>query len=71
MGHPPLDSLACLCVPPHLTNDGREISGVYFFGGNGRTLSSSALSYSTKFSKELWATSCDLFLELQHISKGI
>lgn len=42
-----------------------EISGVYFFGGNGRTANSSALSYETKLAKELWATSCDLFLELQ------
>lgn len=40
-----------------------EISGVYFFGGNGRTLDSSELSYNTKLSKELWATSCDLFQE--------
>ncbi|KAI8567527.1 hypothetical protein RHMOL_Rhmol02G0129700 [Rhododendron molle] len=42
-----------------------EISGVYFFGGNGRTVSSSARSYETKLAKELWATSCDLFRELQ------
>ncbi|XP_059662082.1 short-chain dehydrogenase TIC 32, chloroplastic-like isoform X2 [Cornus florida] len=40
-------------------------SGVYFFGGNGRTIKSSALSYDTKLSKELWATSCNLFFELQ------
>uniref|UniRef100_A0A5B7BX11 Dehydrogenase/reductase SDR family member on chromosome X n=1 Tax=Davidia involucrata TaxID=16924 RepID=A0A5B7BX11_DAVIN len=46
-----------------------ETSGVYFFGGNGRTLNSSALSYNTKLSEELWATSCDLFLELQLSSK--
>ncbi|CAL5436819.1 unnamed protein product [Camellia sinensis] len=43
----------------------KEISGVYFFGGNGRTVNSSALSYDTKLAKELWDTSCDLFLELQ------
>ncbi|KAL6954562.1 hypothetical protein U1Q18_046273 [Sarracenia purpurea var. burkii] len=42
-----------------------EISGVYFFGGNGRTINSSALSYNTKLAKELWATSCDLFQELE------
>ncbi|KAL3522637.1 hypothetical protein ACH5RR_015471 [Cinchona calisaya] len=42
-----------------------EITGVYFFGGNGGTIKSSALSYSTKLSKDLWATSCDIFLELQ------
>ncbi|PSR93465.1 Dehydrogenase/reductase SDR family member on chromosome X like [Actinidia chinensis var. chinensis] len=46
-----------------------EISGVYFFGGNGRTVNSSALSYNTKFGKKLWATSCDLFRELQLTSK--
>lgn len=43
----------------------QEISGVYFFGGNGRTANSSARSYETNLAKELWATSCDLFLELQ------
>ncbi|KAI8573865.1 hypothetical protein RHMOL_Rhmol01G0308700 [Rhododendron molle] len=42
-----------------------EISGVHFFGGNGRTVSSSARSYETKLAKELWETSCDLFRELQ------
>ncbi|KAE9452646.1 hypothetical protein C3L33_15453, partial [Rhododendron williamsianum] len=42
-----------------------EVSGVYFFGGNGRTVSSSARSYETKLAKDLWATSCDLFRELQ------
>ncbi|XP_071922080.1 uncharacterized protein [Coffea arabica] len=47
-----------------------EITGVYFFGGNGGTIRSSALSYSTKLSKDLWATSCDIFLELQLASTG-
>ncbi|GAV77358.1 adh_short domain-containing protein [Cephalotus follicularis] len=42
-----------------------EISGVYFFGGKGRTINSSALSYNTKLAKELWTTSCDLFSESQ------
>ncbi|XAR70515.1 NADP-retinol dehydrogenase [Bertholletia excelsa] len=46
-----------------------EMSGVYFFGGNGRTVRSSALSYDTKLAKELWATSCDLFQELQLVIK--
>lgn len=43
----------------------QEKSGVYFFGGNERTIKSSALSYSTKLSKDLWATSCDIFLQSQ------
>ncbi|KAJ0914697.1 putative NADP-retinol dehydrogenase [Helianthus annuus] len=38
-----------------------ETSGLYFFGGNGRTVDSSALSYNIKLSRELWATSCDIF----------
>ncbi|KAI7749899.1 hypothetical protein M8C21_014072 [Ambrosia artemisiifolia] len=40
-----------------------ETSGLYFFGGNGRTVDSSALSYDIKLSRELWATSCNLFQE--------
>ncbi|KAL0328946.1 UNVERIFIED_CONTAM: Short-chain dehydrogenase, chloroplastic [Sesamum calycinum] len=42
-----------------------EVSGVYFFGGNGRSLNSSPLSYDANLAKELWATSCNLFEELQ------
>ncbi|GAA0154709.1 dehydrogenase [Lithospermum erythrorhizon] len=42
-----------------------EVSGVYFFGGNGRTINSSALSYDPKLSKDLWATSNEIFRELQ------
>ncbi|KAL4588722.1 hypothetical protein LXL04_001617 [Taraxacum kok-saghyz] len=38
-----------------------ETSGLYFFGGSGRTVGSSALSYNLKLSKELWDTSCGLF----------
>ncbi|CAI9286859.1 unnamed protein product [Lactuca saligna] len=38
-----------------------ETSGLYFFGGNGRTVESSALSYNMKLSRELWETSCDIF----------
>ncbi|XP_076910984.1 uncharacterized protein LOC143568812 [Bidens hawaiensis] len=38
-----------------------EASGLYFFGGDGRTVDSSALSYNLKLSRELWATSCDMF----------
>ncbi|CAA3029450.1 dehydrogenase/reductase SDR family member on chromosome X isoform X1 [Olea europaea var. sylvestris] len=46
-----------------------EISGVYFFGGNGRTLNSSALSYDVGLSKDLWDTSCNLFRELHRAAK--
>ncbi|XP_051135613.1 uncharacterized protein LOC127254518 [Andrographis paniculata] len=45
-----------------------EVSGVYFFGGNGRTLNSSPLSYNANLAKELWTTSCNLFEELQMAS---
>ncbi|EPS68013.1 hypothetical protein M569_06758 [Genlisea aurea] len=40
-----------------------EVSGVYFFGGDGRTLKSSPMSYDTKFGGELWRTSCDLMAD--------
>ncbi|KAI3525415.1 hypothetical protein L1887_04192 [Cichorium endivia] len=40
-----------------------ETSGLYFFGGNGRTVNSSALSYNLKLSRELWDTSCGIFQE--------
>ncbi|KAK9929828.1 hypothetical protein M0R45_026906 [Rubus argutus] len=42
-----------------------ETSGVYFFGGKGRTVCSSMLSYDAKLAKELWNTSSDLLLESQ------
>ncbi|XP_073303697.1 uncharacterized protein [Primulina huaijiensis] len=42
-----------------------EISGVYFFGGSGCCLKSSALSHNVKLAEDLWVTSCDLFQELQ------
>lgn len=42
-----------------------EVSGVYFFGGNGKTINSSAHSYDPKQSKDLWATSTEIFQELQ------
>ncbi|KAK2632651.1 hypothetical protein EUGRSUZ_L01276 [Eucalyptus grandis] len=48
-----------------------EISGVYFFGGKGRTINSSSVSYDTGLARELWATSCDLFLEAQSSAKSI
>ncbi|XP_060201143.1 uncharacterized protein LOC132629800 isoform X2 [Lycium barbarum] len=42
-----------------------ETSGVYFFGGNGRTLRSSRLSYNSKLAKDLWDDSSQIFLERQ------
>ncbi|KAL3615165.1 hypothetical protein CASFOL_040826 [Castilleja foliolosa] len=38
-----------------------DVSGVYFFGGNGRCLNSSGLSYDAKLANDLWVTSCNLF----------
>ncbi|XP_052298328.1 uncharacterized protein LOC102614094 isoform X7 [Citrus sinensis] len=42
-----------------------ETSGVYFFGGKGRTVNSSALSFNSKLAGELWTTSCNLFINSQ------
>lgn len=39
-----------------------EISGEYFFGGRGRTLSSSVISYDTKLAERLWNSSSNMFL---------
>ncbi|XP_022146356.1 dehydrogenase/reductase SDR family member on chromosome X-like [Momordica charantia] len=47
-----------------------ETSGVYFFGGKGRTVKSSARSYNTKVAEELWATSFNLFLKSQLATEG-
>ncbi|KAJ4842122.1 hypothetical protein Tsubulata_029596 [Turnera subulata] len=47
-----------------------EISGIYFFGGKGRTINSSAFSYNIKVAEKLWTTSWDLFQELEHASRG-
>ncbi|XP_015086455.1 dehydrogenase/reductase SDR family member on chromosome X [Solanum pennellii] len=46
-----------------------ETSGVYFFGGNGRTLRSSRLSYNSKLAKDLWDASSQIFLERQLTSQ--
>lgn len=46
-----------------------ETSGVYFFGGNGRTLRSSQLSYNSKLAKDLWDASSQIFLERQLASR--
>ncbi|KAI4307132.1 hypothetical protein L6164_030351 [Bauhinia variegata] len=37
-----------------------EASGVYFFGGKGGTINSSALSRNTKLAHRLWETTCNL-----------
>ncbi|XVF62372.1 hypothetical protein PTKIN_Ptkin09bG0002700 [Pterospermum kingtungense] len=46
-----------------------EISGVYFFGGEGRILNSSVLTHNAKFATELWTISSNLFLEASLASK--
>ncbi|XP_048439671.1 dehydrogenase/reductase SDR family member on chromosome X-like isoform X1 [Pyrus x bretschneideri] len=46
-----------------------ETSGVYYFGGKGRTVDSSVLSYNAKLGEELWDASTHLFLESQLASK--
>ncbi|XP_058074224.1 uncharacterized protein LOC131222976 isoform X2 [Magnolia sinica] len=43
----------------------REASGQYFFGGKGRTMKSSPLSYDAKLAEKLWASSCELLREAQ------
>ncbi|KAL0823564.1 hypothetical protein Bca101_047241 [Brassica carinata] len=42
-----------------------ETSGVYYFGGKGRTIKSSKASRDPKLGKQLWETSCGLFDQLQ------
>ncbi|XP_057528584.1 short-chain dehydrogenase TIC 32, chloroplastic-like isoform X1 [Amaranthus tricolor] len=46
-----------------------EISGMYFFGGNGRTIRSSPLSYDLMLAKRLWWISSEIFLEMKHKSE--
>ncbi|XWS53460.1 hypothetical protein CRYUN_Cryun10bG0003400 [Craigia yunnanensis] len=46
-----------------------EASGEYFFGGEGRTVSSSMLSKNAKLAKELWTVTYKLFLEASLASK--
>lgn len=48
-----------------------ETSGVYFFGGKGNTISSSALSYDSKLAEKLWKSSSDLLLDLKLYSNKI
>lgn len=40
-------------------------SGMYFFGGRGRMLKSSPMSYDGELAERLWRKSCDLFVELK------
>ncbi|XVE82342.1 hypothetical protein DITRI_Ditri15bG0140700 [Diplodiscus trichospermus] len=40
-----------------------ETSGVYFFGGEGRTVNSSVLSHNAKLANELWTVSENLFVD--------
>lgn len=42
-----------------------DASGAYFFGGRGRTIRSSKLSYNAQLGKNLWSRSMMLFEELQ------
>ncbi|EEF51832.1 short-chain dehydrogenase, putative [Ricinus communis] len=46
-----------------------ETSAVYFFGGKGRILKSSALSRDISLAEKLWTTSCDIFENLKLNSK--
>ncbi|KAL6599340.1 hypothetical protein ACP70R_045834 [Stipagrostis hirtigluma subsp. patula] len=48
-----------------------EASGKYFFGGKGRTIRSSWLSYDTGVAKKLWEESSELFQELQHRKRDL
>ncbi|KAM7261157.1 hypothetical protein ACFE04_026632 [Oxalis oulophora] len=42
-----------------------EISGLYFFGGKGRVINSSKLSYDPKHAEQLWTTSSDLLQQMK------
>ncbi|XP_031274736.1 dehydrogenase/reductase SDR family member on chromosome X-like isoform X2 [Pistacia vera] len=48
-----------------------ETSGVYFFGGKGRTVNSSAQSYNSRLAEELWTTSCHLYEEYERACKEL
>ncbi|XP_043707160.1 short-chain dehydrogenase TIC 32 A, chloroplastic-like isoform X2 [Telopea speciosissima] len=48
-----------------------ESSGEYFFGGRGRTVNSSKLSYDRELAEKLWTSSYKLFIESQLVSKDI
>ncbi|GAB2291319.1 hypothetical protein Dimus_025577 [Dionaea muscipula] len=42
-----------------------DASGLYFYGGKGRTIDPSALSLDPRLAERLWTASSDLFLELK------
>ncbi|KAE8685787.1 Detected protein of confused Function [Hibiscus syriacus] len=46
-----------------------EVSGVYFFGGEGRCVDPSRLSHNAKLAKTLWDISDNLFMEVSLASK--
>ncbi|KAJ4974048.1 hypothetical protein NE237_007222 [Protea cynaroides] len=48
-----------------------EASGEYFFGGRGRTVKSSKLSYDRELAEKLWTSSYKLFIESQLVSKDV
>lgn len=50
-----------MCVCSGLLS--QEASGKYFFGGKGRTIKSSSLSYNAKLGEKLWSASFMLFQE--------
>ncbi|CAI0553875.1 unnamed protein product [Linum tenue] len=47
-----------------------HVSGAYFFGGEGRTLRSSALSYNTRLGEKLWNISSNMFFDLKLASQA-
>ncbi|KAL5833242.1 hypothetical protein ACOSQ3_016916 [Xanthoceras sorbifolium] len=48
-----------------------EMSGVYFFGGKGRIINSSLLSYNSKLAEELWTTSSNIYINSQLASREL
>ncbi|XP_042481436.1 dehydrogenase/reductase SDR family member on chromosome X-like isoform X2 [Macadamia integrifolia] len=48
-----------------------EASGEYFFGGRGRTVNSSELSYDPELAEKLWTSSYKLFMKSQLVSKDV
>ncbi|KAM7260853.1 hypothetical protein ACFE04_026328 [Oxalis oulophora] len=43
----------------------REISGLHFFGGKGRVINSSKLSYDPKHAEQLWTTSSEILQQMK------
>ncbi|KAK0587608.1 hypothetical protein LWI29_025676 [Acer saccharum] len=48
-----------------------ETSGVYFFGGKGRTINSSVVSHNSKLAGELWTTSSNIYINSQLASREL